>query len=72
MSLCEMGVLKFRKKYESFKMPPNRLLVWMMSTLFVPNFAPLPFLAQLYQKHTSAELLGRLTFDYFDLKIVIL
>ena len=44
-----MVILKFCKKYESFKMPPIRLLIYMMSASFVPNLVPLHLLTWLYQ-----------------------
>ena len=43
--LCEIDIVKFYQKYESFKMPPIRLLICMISASFLPNLAPLLLLA---------------------------
>ena len=48
--LHEMGILKFCQKYESFKMLPIQLLIFMISAGSIPDLAPLPLLARLYRK----------------------
>ena len=44
------GEIEILPKYEGLKMPSIRLLIYMISALFVPNLAPLLLLARLYQK----------------------